>query len=915
MFGGRKGPAVSGDDSPRRADARWVPEDEYRLLVEMSADVLAHGDTAGVLQYVSPAVTHLLGYSPEDLIGTPVRRLVHPDDVPTVAATQLTLLDAGEEPHEVRARLLCADGNWRWVSSKGRNLMDADGRVVGTVATWRDVTAQLATERELVESEHRYRLLAERGSDLVFRGDVNAVLQWVSPSASSVLGRSPDDMVGHPIAEFMHPEDIAAMRRASAAANKGETVRYRARVRHARGTWRWMEVAAEPVRDRDGMIVGRVGSARDVTDQVRAEEDLRQSRAQLADERARLRAVADSELDPRVQLDPVRDPGGTIVDFTYADANPAALTYLDRDSDELLGARLLDLFPGQADSGLFARYVDAIESGVPLILDSAPLHSEIRHAERRLDFRGVAAGGSLNLTWRDVTERFEAAAALQRSEEHYRLLAENATDVVYRMSADGTLEWVSESVEQMMGYPREQVVGRSALDFVAPDDADAAQAAMVGVLDGRLTALRQRLRTADGSTLWADITGRVVRDDSGAVVAVDGGWRDVTEQHAQLEQLADEQARLAAILHAELEPHVYLEAVRDDRGTIVDFTYRDTNDAACAYLGMAREDLEGARVLDLLPGQAGSGMLAMYAASVESGEPLSLNDYAYPHEILASERRYDIRAVKVGDGLSFAWRDVTDRYAADAALAASEARFRMLAENLGDILVELDLDQNLTFVSDVVTGALGYLPQDLVGTPLLDLIHPEDQPTVLAAAQTSHEARDGVAAARVRLRRSDGEYRWMDGVVREVRDPSGTPLFAVATLRDIDDAVKTEALLQRQAATDPLTGLVNRRELFSSVGRMLRHTPRTGKDLAVMFIDLDKLKPINDSCGHAAGDAVIATVARRMHETVRADDVVGRLGGDEFVVVLTGITTAADATRIADNSSTTSPHPCRATAT
>ena len=99
---------------------------------------------------------------------------------------------------------------------------------------------------------------------------------------------------------------------------------------------------------------------------------------------------------------------------------------------------------------------------------------------------------------------------------------------------------------------------------------------------------------------------------------------------------------------------------------------------------MPREELVGSSLVHLLPGQVGTGMLDLYATAVETGQPLVLDDYAYAHEIVGEGRRFDIRAIRVHDGLSFTWRDVTDRFNESQALAESEARYRLLADMVNE---------------------------------------------------------------------------------------------------------------------------------------------------------------------------------------------------------------------------------------
>ena len=147
---------------------------------------------------------------------------------------------------------------------------------------------------------------------------------------------------------------------------------------------------------------------------------------------------------------------------------------------------------------------------------------------------------------------------------------------------------------------------------------------------------------------------------------------DTTVQVKAEKALETDRAGLRATVDSLLDPAVRFEAVRDENGEIVDFVYVDANAAACAYDRMTYEELVGSRLLTLLPGHVGTGLLEMYAHVVQTGEPLILDDYVYPGELLGGdERHHDIRAARVGDGLVYTWRDVTDRDVAQRRLRAS----------------------------------------------------------------------------------------------------------------------------------------------------------------------------------------------------------------------------------------------------
>jgi PAS domain S-box-containing protein len=206
-----------------------------------------------------------------------------------------------------------------------------------------------------------------------------------------------------------------------------------------------------------------------------------------------------------------------------------------------------------------------------------------------------------------------------------------------------------------------------------------------------------------------------------------------------------------------------------------------------------------------------------------------------------------------------------------------------------------------TFVTDLATGAMIYQSRDkdVLGitseqlesfTPeaLAALLHPNDQLRLLAVNTAAAELADGqVLQLRYRGRHSDGQWRWLNQRVTPFRrDDSGQVVEILGVVRDVTDLVQAEDRLTYATLHDDLTGLPNRALLVDRLDAALARSGRDGLEVAVLFCDLDGFKNVNDTAGHAAGDAVLLEVARRLNSVLREGDTVARVGGDEFVIIV-----------------------------
>ena len=249
-------------------------------------------------------------------------------------------------------------------------------------------------------------------------------------------------------------------------------------------------------------------------------------------------------------------------------------------------------------------------------------------------------------------------------------------------------------------------------------------------------------------------------------------------------------------------------------------------------------------------------------------------------------------------------RDVTERDLAERRLRDAEQRYRTLVEQMPAVTYTRAWSDDFvpTYLSPQIQSLLGYGPDDLCErqTPSWrQLIFHEDLDEVLANHRAATEQQSSFAAE-YRLRSESGRVVWVRDEAVVNRDEAGNPRHWQGIIVDVSAQKQLETQLERYAFYDTLTGLPNRALLLDRLRQSLSRVARAGKQVGVLFIDLDGFKIINDTLGHSAGDRVLQEVSRRLKSSLRIGDTAGRLGGDEFVIVVEGIEGNQSVTQIAE---------------
>lgn len=269
----------------------------------------------------------------------------------------------------------------------------------------------------------------------------------------------------------------------------------------------------------------------------------------------------------------------------------------------------------------------------------------------------------------------------------------------------------------------------------------------------------------------------------------------------------------------------------------------------------------------------------------------------------AGAQDYLVKGAFNADGLIRAIRYAIGRARLEQRVHDAEERWRFALEGSGDGVWDWDVQSGEVQFSRRWKEMLGYAEDEIEDS--LDewekRVHPDDRAMVMADIQAHFDGKTATYANEHRVRCKNGDWKWILDRGKVVsRDASGKPLRMIGMHTDITERKRIEERIRHMAQHDTLTDLPNRALFSDRLQQALAIAKRDQLRLAVLYLDLDKFKPINDSLGHDVGDLLLKEVAQRMQACVRESDTVARIGGDEFVVLLRNVDEAEDAIRVAE---------------
>ncbi len=680
--------------------------------------------------------------------------------------------------------------------------------------------------------------------------------------------------------KVLFPEDRDwVIKKTRNAIKKGETIDYEYRVVGKDGTIFWIRDRACFIKDEKGKKKCWQGIILDITERKRAESEL-ERREEL------YRTLA-------------RNIPGTAVlifdhDLRYSLADGTQLKEHNWSREMFEGKTLFEVFPPEISDEWAELYRRALEGEViSLEKSSDEGYFQIYVVPVKNENDEVYAG---MVVWQDIAERKLAEMSIKESEERFRNLFENANDLIYVHDLRGNYLSVNQTAERVIGYTRDEALKMNMRAIIAPSHYRRAAKMMKEKIEGeKQTVYEIDCVTKDGTQITLEVNSSLIMQN-GEPVAVQGIARDVTERK-RAEQSLKESEESYRELFENANDLIYTHDLKGN--------FTSLNRAGEIITGFSREEALKMNIAEVIAPEFLEVARENTMRKVDGEAPST-----YELEIIAKDGHrvsleLSTRLVCQDEtpiGVQGIARDITERKRADKSLHNTVSLFISTFESTADGIVVIDpneqkiitfnrkfvdmfnvppkiLDQNNTiklieFISDQIKNRDEFLKN-------LDRLYSDP----LATTTEILEFTDG----RIYERYSQPQFM------------EGKPVGRVCCFRDITMRRHAEEKLLYYALHDPLTNLPNRAQFMNHLQQAVdRSDGNTHARFAVLFLDLDRFKVINDSLGHVIGDRLLVAISERLSSCVRPGDVVARLGGDEFTILLNRTGGIDDVARVAE---------------
>ncbi len=497
----------------------------------------------------------------------------------------------------------------------------------------------------------------------------------------------------------------------------------------------------------------------------------------------------------------------------------------------------------------------------------------------------------------DITERKKTEETLRGSEEKYRSILESIREGYFELDLDGNYTFANETNCRYLGYTKEELIGMNYRQHMDEETAKKLYQPYYELYrTGKpIEMLELESIRKDGAKAIHETSVSLIRDNEGKPVGFRGVSRNVSARKKMEEALRQSAEKYRNILENMQEGYFEIDLT----GAFI-----FVNDAECRNIGYSREELIGMNHRQLQDEKTAKKMHRIFTNIYSTGQPIKLLDV----EIIRKDgtkgfNEISVSLIRDNEGKPIGFRgisrDVTERRQMEETIRQSDEKYRTIIDEMDEWYFEIDLAGNIVFVNDAVIRNAGYSPEQIFGLNYRAFVKQDQIVEIYKLFRQVYETTEPLKNYPYELDRLDGGKSFFEVSVFPKVDQDGKVVGFRGVGHDITERKRTEQQLHYIATHDTLTGLPNRILFMDRLKMALAQAKRNSQKLAVMMLDLDHFKNVNDTLGHMVGDQLLKEIGRRLTDLLRQNDTVARLGGDEFIILLPEIGRVEDSAEAA----------------
>ncbi|WP_181347295.1 PAS domain S-box protein [Thalassobacillus sp. CUG 92003] len=581
--------------------------------------------------------------------------------------------------------------------------------------------------------------------------------------------------------------------------------------------------------------------------------------------------------------------------FTYVHVNRSAQNYHQVGETDWIGRTIDEVLNGKNAAKVIFYYNRVVETGESVTYeDQMTVKNYTFFGHTMLSPLKDQSGRVTHIVaiTRDITERVEKERELSRMNDIYRSVVENTADAMLLLDTEGRIREANPAFETMYGWREEQLLGHFLPSVTNEDERDMHTLINRVLRNENVSAYETVHIRKNGERFYIAISLSPVHNHKGEIIGLSSIIRNINERKRAEQNIQASRSRYQSLFQHSPHPIFSLTL----KGLV-----RKVNQAGLDLLNADKSAVKHTSFMQWTNRQEVEDIRRHFYWAVK-GEVTSFQTY-----LLTCQGESRLVAVSLAPiieegttvGMYAILQDETDKHEALVALTQSEEKYRLIADHCYDLLSVHDSDGTSTYISPSHQRLLGRDSEYLLHQPLGTNVYSDDQAELQTCFAKCIESCHPFTV-KSRIANSDGNWTWYEYKGTPILQDDGRVQHVVMVGMDITKQIEYEAQLEEIAFYDYLTELPNRRLFEDRMKQSLAHSNRHNSRFAVLYMDGDSFKAINDEFGHDVGDEFLREVGQRLTTCVREGDTVARIGGDEFAIIVNELNSTVEVQRVAE---------------